>query len=424
MLEIVTDWLIWARDLALGWLLSPAAWSQFALLVVAWGLAVVIARIAGPRISALLAPAEDSQTLLARARRFLLVFLPLLLPLIAYGLTAAGEQTTRALFGAGEVIGFGKRLFLLIAARILVRDILSDGFLRFLGRFVLLPIAALYTLGLLDDVTAFLTAFTIQLGNISFSAMALVRGVIAGALLFWLGMWANDQSSNYIGRQPMRPPIRQLSLKAAEFVIFGVAFLLLMNIMGISLSSLAILGGAIGVGLGFGLQKIASNFISGVILLLEGQTTVGDMVRLNGGEQGRVIKMTARATILEAEDGSWIVVPNEDFIVTRVINFSDSGENRQHQARFAVPHGTDLAQVPGIAAGAVAALPGVLGGDLAPVCELRGFAEGGADFAVEFSTRGDEGGSRLTSDALFAVWTALRGAGIAVIGTPATRGAA
>ena len=96
----------------------------------------------------------------------------------------------------------------------------------------------------------------VSLGNINFSLLALIRGAIAGSLLFWLGQWSNSQSAAYIEKQPMRPAIRQLSIKASEFAIFGVAFLLLMNIMGINLSALAVLGGAIGVGLGFGLQRV------------------------------------------------------------------------------------------------------------------------------------------------------------------------
>jgi small-conductance mechanosensitive channel len=96
----------------------------------------------------------------------------------------------------------------------------------------------------------------------------------------------------------------------------------------------AFLVGAYVVGIGFGLQKIASNFVSGVILLLEGQATVGDYVELDGGEAGTIVKMTARAAILETFDGKWIVVPNEDFIVTWVINYSDSGSANRDEVFF------------------------------------------------------------------------------------------
>ena len=96
----------------------------------------------------------------------------------------------------------------------------------------------------------------------------------------------------------------------------------------------ALLVGAYVVGIGFGLQKIASNFVSGVILLLEGQATVGDYVELDGGEAGTIVKMTARAAFLETYDGCWIVVPNEDFIVTWVINYSDSGSANRDEVFF------------------------------------------------------------------------------------------
>jgi potassium efflux system protein len=105
--------------------------------------------------------------------------------------------------------------------------------------------------------------------------------------LFWLGAWSNRQSASYIKAQPdLRPATRELAIKATEVVIFGAAFLLLMSIMGIDLTAVAVLGGALGVGIGLGLQQIAANFVSGIILLLEGQTTVGDYVELDGGEEG------------------------------------------------------------------------------------------------------------------------------------------
>ena len=251
--------------LALEWLLSPAAWVQFALLVGAYIPALLVSRIVTPRLAKVLSPDPASVSVLSKARRFVLMFLPLLLPLFAYGFAAIGEQVARSLFGSGAVIAFGKRVFLFLVLRAFARDILTDPFLHLLGKFVVIPIGALYALGILDPVIAGLAAIQVSVGNIQFSLLAIVRGAIAGSLLFWLGTWSNRQSSDFIGRQEMRPAIQQLTSKIAEFAIFGIAFLLLMNIMGINFSTLAVLGGAIGVGLGFGLQKIASNFISGVL---------------------------------------------------------------------------------------------------------------------------------------------------------------
>ena len=395
--------------IAQDWLLRPASWSQFALLIGAYLLALILARMIAPRLRRVLTPGADSTSIFATARRFVLLFLPLLLPLLAYVLTAAGEQVTRSLFGSGAIIAFGKRVFLFLAARALARRVLTEPFLRFLATYVLVPVAALYALGVLSPVMTVLDETVVGVGSIRFSALALVRGLIAGALLFWFGHWSNSQTAGYIGRQPMRPAVRQLIVKAAEFAIFGFAFLLLMNIMGISLTSLAVIGGAVGVGLGFGLQKIASNFISGVILLLEGQATVGDYVELDGGEAGRIHKMMARATILETYDGRWIVVPNEDFIVTRVTNYSDSGSTNRLEALFSVSYDTDINRVSDIICAAVAKVPGVLDSPEPPDCELRGFGDSGIDFAVEFWVEGiDDGKNKYTSDVLFAVWNALK----------------
>lgn len=396
-------------DLALVWLLSPAAWSQFALLVGAYFLALIVNRIVTPKLSRFLTPAVESTSLLSKARRFVLMFLPLLLPLFAYGFTAVGEQVTRSLFGSGAVIAFGKRLFLFLALRAFARDILTDPFLNILGKYVVVPVGALYALGVLDPVLLGMAETGVSIGNINFSVLALVRGIIAGSLLFWLGHWSNSQSVAYIERQRMRPAIRQLLTKVAEFAIFGFAFLLLMNIMGVDLGSLAVLGGAIGVGLGFGLQKIASNFISGVILLVEGQATVGDYVELDGGEAGTIIKMTARATFLETFDGRWIVVPNEDFITTRVVNYSDSGSANRLEAAFSVSYDTDINKIPALIEAAVSAHPSVLQKPEPPDCELRGFGESGIDFVVEFWVNGiDDGKNRYTSDILFVIWNALK----------------
>ncbi|MBO9465718.1 mechanosensitive ion channel [Tropicibacter sp. R15_0] len=403
-------------DIAKGWLLSPAAWSQFGLLVAAFAAAWFLSKRLQPLLERFLTPEDGKVSILATIRRFFLIFVPLLLPLLAWAFTGIGEQATRALFGSGAVIAFGKRVFLLLAARILVREIITDGFLRVLGRFILLPIMALYTLGLLDLATARLNEMTIALGNIEFTVMAVIRGIIAGSILFWLGRWSNDQTGTYIHKQEeLRPAARQLASKAAELVIYGIAFILLMSIIGIPLTSLAVLSGAIGVGLGFGLQKIASNYISGVILLLEGQATVGDYVELDNGMSGTIVQTTARAMILETFDGRWIVVPNEDFITTRVINYSDQGSSNRYEVPFSVSYNTDINVIPDIIENAVAKHPAVLSDPFPPDCEFRAFGESGVEFAVEFWVNGiDDGRYKYSSDVGFLIWNALKDNGIEI----------
>jgi small-conductance mechanosensitive channel len=404
-------------EMARGWLLSPAAWSQFALLVAALLLAALITRRIRPALARLLTPAAGQDGPIASARRFVLMFLPLLMPLLAYGLTGIGESVTRQVFGSGEVIAFGKRLFMVLAARLFVRDILTDPFLKVLGRFVLMPVALLYLFDLLGLANDRLAAISVDLGNISFSALALIRGAVSGALLFWLGRWSNSQSEDFIRRQQdLRPATRELAMKASQIAIFGAAFLLLMSIMGIDLTAIAVLGGALGVGIGLGLQQIAANFVSGVILLLEGQTTVGDYVVLDDGSEGTIVKMTARAAILETPDGRWIVVPNEDFITSRVVNLSDAGAQHRYEAEFSVSYDTDINRIPALIESAVAALDCVLAeGARAPECELKAFADSGVAFSVEYWVEGIEDVTgKYQSDVLFAIWNALRAEGIEI----------
>ncbi|WP_375281108.1 mechanosensitive ion channel family protein [Pseudooctadecabacter sp.] len=415
MLNTVMGYGTTAFDVALAWIIDPANWVQFALLVGSYLAAVVITRKLNPKLTQLLTPAEGTETILAKVRRFVLLFLPLLLPLLAFGLTAIGEQVTRSIFGSGEVIAFGKRVFLFLAVRAFVRDMLTDPMLKALGKMVLVPLAAIYALGFLDPLMVWMETTIIPLGNMSFSLLGLLRFLVVASVMFWLGRWSNDQSSAIIEKQEMRPATRQLAAKAAEIAIFGVAFLVAMNIAGIPLTSLAVLTGALGVGIGFGLQKIASNFLSGVILLLEGQATVGDYVELDGGEAGTIVRMTARAAILETYDGKWIVVPNEDFIVTRVVNYSDSGSANRYDVSFSVSYDTDINRIPDIVGPAVAALDFVLDQPEEPDVELDGFGDSGIDFVVEFWVNGiDDGKNKYRSHVRFAIWNALKDAGIEI----------
>ncbi|MGB3278503.1 MAG: mechanosensitive ion channel protein MscS, partial [Pseudorhodobacter sp.] len=240
--ETLIEWVKPLTDTAMQWLVSPAAWSQFALLAVAFLMAIFLTRRLQPLWVKLLTPPEGSDGKIAQMRLLVLSLSPLLMPLTAYGLTAIGEEFTRSLFGSGAVIAFGKRVFMFIAVRALVRDALTDPFLILLGRYVLIPVAALYTLGALDPMMLRLSETMIELGNIRFSVLSLIRGVIAGSLLFWLGGWSNRQSAEYIQKQKeLRPATRQLAVKAAEIAIFGAAFLLLMSIMGIDLTAIAVL---------------------------------------------------------------------------------------------------------------------------------------------------------------------------------------
>lgn len=416
MIETVQSYIEQGQQIVLNWITSPGAYAQFGLLVVAYLVALIVSSKLQPKLSGLLEPGAESTGLVSRVRRWALIFLPLLLPLLAYAFTAAGEQVTRTVFGSGAVIALGKRVFVFIAVRKIVNEIVTDPFLKALGKYIAIPVAALYVVGLLDPILATLESTRIALGRINFSLLAILRAGIAGSILFWLGRWSADTGTNYIrAQEQIKVPTRELAAKAFELVVFAVAGVVLLNVMGLDLSALALLGGAIGVGLGFGLQKIASNFISGIILLLEGQATVGDFVELDGGESGTIVKLGARATILETFDGKWIVVPNEDFITSRIVNWSDAGSGNRYSVDFSVSYDTDINMIPELVSKAVAQHPDVLSEPEEPDCELAGFGDSGVEFSVEFWVEGiDDGKNRYASEVRFLIWNALKDAGVEI----------
>ncbi|MEM9971045.1 MAG: mechanosensitive ion channel domain-containing protein [Pseudomonadota bacterium] len=416
MLATVQEYANQAQATLLDWITSPAAYAQFGLLVGAWLLAIVVTAWLRPKLQRLIAPADRQKGTWRKVRKFALLFLPLLLPVLAYTFTAIGEQVTRSLFGSGAVIALGKRVFVFIAVRRVVHELVDDPFLKTLGRYFALPVAGIYVLGLLDPIVTVLATNGIALGAINFSYLALIRAAVAGSILFWLGRWSAETGTTYIrAQEAMGVPTRELAAKAFELAIFVAAGLILLNVMGLDLSALAIFGGAVGVGLGFGLQKIASNFISGIILLLEGQATVGDFVELDGGESGTIIKMGARATILETFDGKWIVVPNEDFITSRIVNWSDSGSAKRYDVAFSVGYETDINRIPEIVGEAVKQHPGVLSEPEEPDVELAGFGDSGVEFVVEFWVEGiDDGKNKYSSEIRFLIWNALKNAGVEI----------
>lgn len=234
-----------------------------------------------------------------------------------------GWLTSPVVWSQFAIVGLGYLLGRLVSGRL--SAILVHG-IEALARYVLVLVAALYAVGLLDDILSGLDKIVVAVGYVRFSVLSLLGWAIVGSMLFWLVTWSNRPSADCIkGQTDLRPATRDLFAKAAEVVIFSAAFVLLMSARGIDLTVGVVLGGALGLGIGLGLQQIATKFGPGVILLIEGQTTVGDFVQLDSGERGTIVKLTARVCVLKTFDGKWTVVPNDHFIMARVVNLSDQG---------------------------------------------------------------------------------------------------
>jgi small-conductance mechanosensitive channel len=277
------------------------------------------------------------------------------------------------------------------------------------------PVALLFVFGWLDEVTGYLDSLTFEVGNLSFSAYAITRTLFFGFILFWLGRFSNTTGKRVIRNQPnLDLGTREVLVKLFEIALFTIIFLLILQVMGINLTALAVFGGALGVGLGFGLQQIAANFVSGIIILLDRSVTIGDFIQLEDGRSGTIRELSMRSATLETYDGKDIMVPNEQFITTSFTNWTHNNQKQRYPITFQVAYDTDLEKLFPLLRDVVSSHPSVLSGDSVPYeerpdAEIAGFGDSGIDILVEFWMEGiDDGKNRVGGDLLMMIWTALK----------------
>jgi small-conductance mechanosensitive channel len=391
-----------------GWLASPQFYAQVIAVVGLWLVAKIIARQILARVPLLsFAPAEGR---LLRYRKLVFSCRNLLEPLIFVALMAVAAAVADQALGASWLIRIAQSLALVRLLHAVIMRFITHPVLNSAARWIGLPIAAIFALGYFDQFTATLDAIAFQAGNIRISVLALSKAALFGGILFWLGRQSSNAGQKVIrDQQSVDIQTRELAAKALELLVFAIVGLLLLNILGLDLTTLAVFGGALGVGLGFGLQQIASNFISGIIILLERSLKVGDYIELEDGRTGILRQLNMRSSTLETFDGKEIMVPNEKFITTRFVNWTRADPRQRYEVPFAVTYDTDLHKVVALIEKAVSAHPSVLQVPEKVGCELKKFGDFGAHFAVKFWVNGiDEGPNNFTSDVHFLVWDALK----------------
>lgn len=397
-----------------GWLASPQFYAQVIAAIALWVLAKIMARQLLARLPAL--REEPLQGRLLRYRRLVFSCRGLAEPLIFVGLMAAAAAIADEALGASWLIRIVQSLALIRLLHALIMRFLGHPVVNAAARWIGLPVAAIYALGYFGQFTGFLDSMAFAAGNIRVSLLAVAKAAIFGGILFWLGRASSSAGQKVIrGQQAVDIQTRELAAKALEIAVFAIVGILLLNILGLDLTALAVFGGALGVGLGFGLQQIASNFISGIILLLERSMKIGDFIELEGGKSGTLRQMNMRSSVLSTFDGKDIMVPNEKFVTTTFTNWTNEDPRQRYAVEFSVAYDTDLHQVPPLVIAAVKAHGQVLEVPEEPDVELRGFGDNGVNFAAEFWVNGIDGGkNKFTSDIRFLIWDALKKAGIAM----------
>ena len=187
-----------------------------------------------------------------------------------------------------------------------------------------------------------LSGATMKLGNITLNPYVILKTITVVCLMLWLTGVVIRRLERRLKRSEMRASNRALIMKMVQIALYCLVALVGMQVMGINLTALSVFGGALGVGLGFGLQKIASNFISGLILLFEKSIEVGDLIELADGTVGFVRRTHARYTLLEAQDGRDVLIPNEEFITHHVINWTHRDKHARADITVTIGYECDV----------------------------------------------------------------------------------
>ena len=394
------------------WAQSPAFYAQLGLVAAALVLAPMAAGLARRYLPE---TADGEPGSFSALRRFLSRLRRILRPIFTVLLLGLAVKLSQSLFGEAVIPRLAQGLSVVALIYMASHILFDSSAVRAFAKWVVVPIALLGVFGVLDTVTAYLDGIRVSVGNISFSLYAIARALIFGAVLFWLGRSWNDSGKQFIrSKEELEVGTREVFAKLFEIAIFLVIFLLLLQVMGINLTALAVLGGAVGVGLGFGLQSIASNFISGIIILLDRSLTVGDYIELEDGRSGTIRALNMRSTVLKTFDGKDIVVPNETFITSSFTNWTQTDPKQRYAIEFQVAYSTDMNRLLPLLKELVASHPMVISGPDAPEeelpdAEISGFGDSGVDILIEFWMQGiDDGRNRVGADLNLMIWKALK----------------
>ena len=274
--------------------------------------------------------------------------------------------------------------------------------------------ATLYLLNVLDAVSAFLDSLALEIGDFRFSLLTLISALVVVGVFFMLARFASQATASTIRRNDeISPSMQVLAVKGVQLVAYGFAFYMGVKAVGIDLTGLAVLSGAIGVGLGFGLQKVVSNLVSGVIILIDKSIKPGDVISL-GETFGWIQTLGARYASVVTRDGKEYLIPNEDLITGQVVNWSHSNDFVRLDIFFGTAYSDDPHQVRKLAINAAKCVDRVLI-DRPPVCHIVGFGDSSVDYILRFWIRDPTGGlTNIRGNVYLALWDAFKNHGISI----------
>jgi len=267
-------------------------------------------------------------------------------------------------------------------------------------------------LGVTEQITNLLRSAGFELGERRIDVLTLLQAGLVFGVLVWVALI----TGNFLDRRiqqvdELTPSLRVLIGKVLRISLLVFAVLVAMSSFGIDLTALTVFSGAIGVGIGFGLQKVVSNFISGIIILMDQSIKPGDTISLgpSGETFGWIRELRARFVSVVTRDGREFLIPNEDLITTQVINWSFSDKYVRLDVPFGVSYDSDPHEVSRLAIEAAASVERVDQNYKMPVCWMTEFGDSSINFLLRFWIHDpQEGLTNIRGKVLLAVWDVFK----------------
>jgi small-conductance mechanosensitive channel len=403
-------------------LTQPTALLELGLLMVCLGLAWAVCTLLRPK-EALpdpdgLDPAQRTQGGIWFGRRG---FDGALFPILALGLAVLARLLMRdhievAVFKLAVAVLVSLAL-IRVTVRVLHAAFPSSALVRALERtlsWAVWIVAVLWTTGLLPVLLAEMEALSWKIGGAPVSLRSLVEGALSAVAVLLAMLWLSSTiEARLLRADTLHLSVRKMAANATRAMLLLVGLLVALSAAGIPLGALGVMGGAVGVGIGLGLQRLAANYVSGFVILAERSLRIGDTVRVDGFE-GRISDITTRYTLIRAANGRESIVPNEMLITQRVENFSYADPNVAITTVVQVAYGTDLPALTPKLQAAITAVPRVLATP-GPAVQLANFAADGLELTLVFWIGDLENGQgNVRSDVNLAVLRLLQAEGVEI----------
>jgi small-conductance mechanosensitive channel len=394
-----------ARD-QLAWVFVPG-WRQNQVLIILGliGLAWLLKRVTEPRLQDWARSREGwpkwrLRLIVQFRRRLLLIYLVM-------------QHVTWP--SRSYLIGLAATLAAVWVTIGLAAQLVRNRSLRRIVRWFLWIYATLYFLNALDEIVAFLDRLAIEFGETRISALSVISAlVILGVLFAGARLLSRMFTTNVRKNRDISPSMQELTTKGMQILLYGLAFYVGAQAIGLDLTGLAFLYGIIGVGLGFGLQTVVSNLVSGVIILLDKSIKPGDVISL-GDTFGWINTLSARYVSVVTRDGLEYLIPNEDLIANQVVNWTHSNQLVRLDIYFGTAYDDDPHLVRALAIKAASGVKRVLVQPNAPVCHIVGFGDSSVDYILRFWISDPTAGlTNVRGNVYLALWDVFKENGISI----------